>query len=233
MAANLVNGRNVVLYQYDSGTGLSTPFASATQADISIQTSMREVTNESSAYFREFKPDINSWEVNCSGFVILSTQYNYLTLANLITNRTSFTIKFVIDNGGIYGLSIFTGTVYIKSFQLNGGDDTVAAYSVSLQGTGEYSTSGTTISPSGTVLISGTTVQVFQVTAAGGETSIVFPGAIGLSALYASRSGTGIQPLAYSGSPTSPNGGVWTASTYTLTISTAAVAGELFLILAQ
>jgi predicted secreted protein len=233
MAATIVNGRNVVLYQYDSGTGLSTPFASATAADISIQSSMREVTNESSAFFREFKPDINSWEINCSGFIVLSTQYNYLTLANLITNRTQFQIKFVIDNGGIYGLSIFTGNVYIKSFQVSGGDDTLATYSVSLQGTGQYSTSGTTISPSGQVIVSGTIVQVFQVTAAGGETSIAFSGALGLTALYASRSGSSIQPLAYSGSPTAPNGAVWTASTYSLTLSTAAVTGELFLLLAQ
>jgi predicted secreted protein len=233
MAANLINGRNVVLYQYDSETGLSTPFASATAADLSIQSAMREVTNESSAFFREFKPDINSWEINCSGFVILSSEYNYLTLANLITNRTSLSIKFVIDNGGIYGLSIFSGTVYIKSFQLSGSDDALATYSVSLQGTGQYYTSGTTVDPSGRVIVSGTTVKVFQVTATAGLTTVSFSGAAGLTALYASRSGSSIQPLTYSGSPTAPNGAKWTSSTYSLTLSTPTVNGELFLLLAQ
>ena len=71
--------------------------------------------------------------------------------------------------------------------------------------------------------------------ASGGETSITFPGTTGLDAVYASRGGLAIQPLAFAGSPTDPNGGVWNTTTGQLDLPTTnpAVSGENFLILAQ
>jgi predicted secreted protein len=230
--ANVVNGRNVVLYKLNDDL-TSTAFAYATEASLSIQTEVKEVTNQSSAFYREFKPDVISWGIAGSGFVILNTEYNYISLAALIADREAFTVQFVIDNGGALGLSIFSGSVIITGYELSGTNDSLASYAVKLQGTGAYSTSGTVVTPSGTIIISGTTLQVFQVTAAGGETSITFPGTIGLDCLYASRGGTTVQPLAYVSTPTAPNGAVWQTTTGVLDLANAAVAGELFLILAQ
>lgn len=230
--SNLVNGRNIMLYKYDATTYEDIPFACATNAILSVQTSTREKTNASSAFYREYKPDVIGWTISATGLVTLNTEYNYLLLLDLVTNRTTFTVKFIIDNGGVLGLSIFTGQVFISSFSIDAADDTLSTYNVELTGTGAYSTSGTTVTPGGIIITGGSIVQVFQATATDGQTSITFAGAIGLEMLYGSRGGIAIQPLAYVGSP-SGNGGVWDISTGTLTLATPAVDGELFLILAQ
>lgn len=233
--ANPVNGNNVVVYYHDVALNEDIPFACASEASLSIQTDLLEVTNISSAFFKEFVGDVNSWNISGSGFTILSNQWNYFHIADLITNRTTFLVKFVIDNGGALGLTIFSGNIIVTNYQLSGNYDQLSAYSFQLQGTGAYSTSGTVVTPSGSIIISGTTLQVFQVTAVGGETSIVFPGTIGLDAVYASRGGITIQSLAFAGSPIPPVNGVWVSATGQLNIPTSnpAGVGELFLVLAQ
>jgi predicted secreted protein len=227
--STLVNGRNMVLYKYDETTYEDIPFACATNSSLSIQVSNRETTNASSAFYREFKPDVISWGITASGFVILSTEYNYLAILDLITNRTTFTVKFVIDNGGVLGLSIFTGQVFISSLQLDGPDDQLGTYSVELTGTGAYSRSGTTVTPGGIIITGGSIVQVFQAVATEGQSTFTFAGAIGLDLLYASRGGISIQPI---GTLTG-NGATWNAGTATMTLATPSVEGEQILILAQ
>lgn len=233
--ATEVNGRNIVLYKYNTGDYTSTPFACATSCVRTINTSTREVTNATSAFYREFKPDVIDWNISAGGFVILNDEYNYVAIEALIAARETFIVQFVVDNGGALGLSIFTGTVIITSYTITGNDDQLGTYSFELQGTGAYSTSGATVTPSGAIIISGTTMQVFQATATGDETAITFSGALGLTALYASRGGTTVQPIAYVGAASEPNGGVWNTSTGELELPAGnpAFAGELFLILAQ
>ena len=227
--AELINGRNIVLYYYDETTYEDIPFACATASTLAIQTDTREITSQTSAFFREFKPDVISWNISASGFMILNTQYNYLAILDLVTNRTMFTAKFVIDNGTVYGLSIFTGRVMITSLTLDGQDDQLGTYSMELQGSGAYSLAGTTVTPGGIIITGGSIVQVFQAVATEGQTSFTFAGAIGLDLLYASRGGIAIQPI---GSLTG-NGGTWNAATGTLTLATECVEGEQILILAQ
>jgi predicted secreted protein len=224
----LINGRSIILYKYDETTYQDIPFACATTASLSIQTDVREVTSQSSANYKEFTPDLNSWTISASGFTILNTQYNYLNLLGLITNRTMFTAKFVIDNGGVDGLSIFVGRVILTNYTLDGTDDQLSTYSVQLQGSGAYSLSGT-IAEGNTIIIQSTTVQVFQSTTVEGQTSITFAGAIGLELLYASRGGIGAQPLFL----LVGNGCTWDDATGTLTLATEAVEAENILILVQ
>lgn len=230
--AELINGRNVVLYKYDGTTYESIPFACATECTLTNNLELKEITNQSSANFREFKPDMNSWSISGSGFVILNTEYNYLTQLGAIINRELLTVKFIIDNGGVNGLSIFTGNCYLINLSIVGADDNLSTYALQLQGTGVPSLAGTTVTPGGVIITGGSVVQVFQLTATEGQTSLTFSGAIGLDMLYGSRGGIAIQPLAYVGSP-SGNGGVWDETTGVLTLAVPAVDGELFLILAQ
>jgi predicted secreted protein len=230
--AELINGRNVMLYRYDGTTYEDIPFACMLSCTLSVNLSLREVTNAASSNYAESEADLLSWSISGSGFTILNTQQNYLTLLDYITQREKITVKFVIDNGGVLGLSIFTGQVFISSFSIDAADDTLSTYNVELTGTGAYSTSGTTVTPGGIIITGGSIVQVFQATATDGQTSITFAGAIGLEMLYGSRGGIAIQPLQYVGTP-SGNGGTWDISTGTLILATPAVDGELFLILAQ
>lgn len=230
--AELINGRNVMLYRYDGTTYKDIPFACMLSCTLSVNLGLREVTNAASSNYAESEADLLSWSISGSGFTILNTQQNYLTLLDYITQREKITVKFIIDNGGVLGLSIFTGQVFISSFSIDAADDTLSTYNVELTGTGAYSTSGTTVTPGGIIITGGSIVRVFQATATDGQTSITFSGAIGLEMLYGSRGGIAIQPLQYVGTP-SGNGGTWDISTGTLTLATPAVGGEQFLILCQ
>lgn len=235
MSAQPITGNNVILYYHNEDDDTDVPFACNTDCQLTIQASVKEVTNYQSAFFRDFKADVIEWSVSGSGFTILNNQWNYFHIADLITNRTRFLIKFVLDNGGALGLSIFAGTVVVTNYQLSGTFDQLSTCSFQLQGCGAYSTSGTVVTPSGSIIISGTTLQVFQVTAVGSETSIVVPGGIGLDCVYASRGGSTIQALAFAGSPVPPVNGVWVSTTGQLNIPTDNAAGpeELFLLLLQ
>ena len=227
--AELINGRNVMLYRYDGTTYEDIPFACMTSCNLAINLALRDVTNAASANYTESEPDLLSWTITGSGLMILNTQQNYLTLLDYITQREKITVKFVIDNGGVLGLSIFTGQVYISSLSLDAPDDTLSTYSVSLVGSGAYSTSGTTVTPGGIIITGGSIVQVFQLVATDGQTSLTFSGAVGLELLYGSRGGITIQPI---GTLTG-NGGTWDIATGTLTLATPAVGGEEFIILLQ
>ena len=231
--AKEINGRNIVLYKYDSVSNTDIPFACSTSCGLSIQNDLKETTSQTSAYFKEYKQNLTTWSISVSGFTILNTEYNYLLIVNLIAERNSFLVKLVIDNGTIEGLTIFSGQVIINSFELSGTDDALSTYTGSLQGTGAYSLSGTIVTPGGIIIVAGTAIQVFQVVATEGQTTFSFPTAVGLTMLYGSRGSMGIQPLAYSLQPTEANGGLWNTVTGDLTLTNAAVAGEPILILAQ
>ena len=231
--AEIVNGRNVMVYKYDVGTDEDIPFACGTAANLSIQTESKEITSQTSAFFREYKPDLSSWTIQISGFTILNTQYNYLLMLQMIKDREVFLTKFVIDNGGVEGLSIFSGQAFITSCEISGTDDALSTYTVTLQGSGEYSLAGATVTPGGVIIIAGTAVQVFQTVAIEGQSSFTFSGAVGLTMLYGSRGSMTIQPLSYSLLPTDSNGGLWTIGTGTLDLTTPCVAGESIIILAQ
>lgn len=231
--AEIVNGRNVMVYKYDVDTEEDIPFACGTAANLSIQTESKEITSQTSAFFREYKQDLSSWTIQISGFTILNTQYNYLLMLQMIKDREVFLTKFVIDNGGVEGLSIFSGQAFITSCEISGTDDALSTYTVTLQGSGEYSLAGATVTPGGVIIIAGTAVQVFQTVATEGQSSFTFSGAAGLTMLYGSRGSMTIQPLSYSLLPTDSNGGLWTLSTGKLDLTTPCVAGESIIILAQ
>jgi hypothetical protein len=226
--ATPVIGRNIMLYWRDQVNNIDVPFACALDGTLSIETETKEITSQSSAWVREFKPNLSTWNINISGLVILNNQYNYLYQLTAQKDRQTILVKFVIDNGGVLGLSIFQGNAIILNNTINSPDGEVATYQCTLQGSGPYSLSGTTITPGGTTIISGTIVQVIQTTAASGTTA-VFPGAIGLDMLYCSRGGVAAQPI---GSLVG-NGVTWNPATATATFASELFAGEALLGLFQ
>jgi predicted secreted protein len=195
--ADKVNGKNIMLYYYEAPSetypdGRDIPFACSTNCTFNVQVGQKEVTSQTSAWYREYKIDVASWTVNCDGVVTLNG-YNYLNFLDIQKNRTPISIKFVIDNG-TDGLVIISGTTNLANFQLNGPWKDIATYSVSLQGTGEYSTAGTNINPSGTIIANGS-VYNKQYTAAGGETTITWTDMIGKTCLYVSRGGVDVREI--------------------------------------
>jgi predicted secreted protein len=221
--ASAINGTNIILYYYDPITDEGIPFGAATNCTFNVNVDQIEVTSASSAWFREYKNDIATWNVSCDGFVALSN-YSYLFLANLQLSRESIQIKFQIDNDNgdgsdTLGYSVFNGTANLTSLSLTGPAESTSTYSVNLQGTGPYTISGTQVAPGGVVVL-GSNVVMFDHTASGGETSITWIGSIGLSCVTVTRGGIEVRSIDVSGIPTGENVR-FNSSTGVLTFATA------------
>lgn len=198
------------------------PFACSTNCTFNVQVGQKEVTSQSSAWYQEFKIDVANWNITCDGLITLNG-YGYLNFLNIQKNRTPIFVKFVIDNGAD-GLVIISGTVNLSNFQMNAPFKDIATYSVSLQGTGAYGTSGTAINPSsGTVLVGGNVANK-QYTAAGAETFITWTDMIGKTCLYVSRGGVDVREIV-SGTPTGEQVG-WNSNTGVLTFARALESDE-------
>ena len=212
---NNVAGKNIMLYYHNPITNTDIPFACSTNCTFSVQVGQKEVTSQTSAWYKEFKNDIASWTISCDGLITLEN-YGYLYLLNLQQSRASIQVKFVVDNGSL-GLVIISGTCNLTSLQINGPWKDVATYAVSLQGTGAYGTTGTSVTPGGTVIVAGGVVSDKQYTAAGGETTITWTDMIGKTCLYVSRGGVDVRDIL----TTTPSGEQvqWNTSTGVLTFA--------------
>lgn len=208
---------------------LNIPFACSTNATFSVTVDQKEVTSQSSAWYREFKNDVASWTLTCDGLITLSG-YGYNQMLQIQQLRESIGIDFVIDNG-VNGLSVITGNVNLTSLQLNAPYKEIGTYSVSLQGSGPYGLTGTTAS-SGAVIIRGGSVYTKGFTAVGGETTITWADLIGKSALYVSRGGVDVQDILSTGTPIDEQV-KWVESSGVLTFSRALESGEYVRFLAQ
>jgi len=202
---------------------LGTPMGASTSCSFEASTEQVEVTSQTSAWFREFKNDITSWTVNCDGFIALSG-YSYLALMQKQLNRASIDVRFSIDNdnadaSGTYGYSIVSGTANITSISLSAPVEGASTYSLALQGTGAYSITGTQVIDGGST-ISTSSVNSFSYTAAGGETSVTFAGAIGATCISVTRGGVEVRLIATSGTPTDENV-AFNSATGVLTFATA------------
>lgn len=131
--ADKVQGKNIILYKVVGG--VDTAFACSTNCTFNIQVDQKDVTSQTSAWFREFKIDIASWTVNCEGIVTLAG-YSYADMLNNQLSRTTIAIKFSIDNGT--STTIISGNANITSLAINAPYKDIATYSISLQGIGAY-----------------------------------------------------------------------------------------------
>jgi predicted secreted protein len=196
-----VIGNNVMLYWHrtDVDPEVDVAFACSTTCTFNVSVDQKEVTSQTSAWFREYKNDVATWSVNCDGLITLSG-FSYLFMLEKQLAREPIEIKFVVDNG-VDGLVIINGTCNISSLAINAPQKDVATYNVSLQGSGAYGTTGTTINPEGIVIVAGGVVLNKQYTATGGETTITWGDTIGKTCLYVSRGGIDVQNIITSGTP--------------------------------
>lgn len=220
--ANPVNGKNVMLYWHRTSDNTDVPFACSSNCSFSVNVDQVEVTSTTSAWFRQYKNDIATWTVNCDGLVILSG-FSYLFMLQKQLNREPIEINFVIDNG-VDGLVIINGICNITNIGINAPYKDAATYNVSLQGSGAYGMTGTSIDPSG-VIIRGGYVYNKEYTAAGGETTITWADMIGKSCIYVSRGGIDVQAIITTGTPIDEQV-KWNTLTGVLTFSRPLESGE-------
>lgn len=226
--ADKVQGKNIMLYKHYAPSeeyplGRDVAFACSTNCSFSVQVDQKEVTSQTSAWYREYKNDIANWSITCDGIITLDG-YGYLDFLDIQQNRTPISIKFVIDNG-IDNLVIISGTCNLSSFQINAPYKEIATYSVSLQGSGAYGTTGTSVTPEGTVIVAGGQIYSKGYTASGGEISITWTDMIGKSCLYVSRGGIDVQNIISTGIPIDEEV-KWVSSTGVLTFSRVFDSGE-------
>jgi predicted secreted protein len=225
--ADKVQGKNIMLYYHEPASetypsGRDIAFACSTNCSFSVNVDQKEVTSQTSAWYREYKNDIATWTVNCDGLVTLDG-YGYLFLLQQQQNRTQILVKFVIDNG-VDGLVIISGNCNLISLQINAPYKDIATYSVGLQGSGAYGLTGTTINPSGVVITANGPVYSKQYVATGGETTITFSDMIGKTCLYVSRGGVDVREIV-SITPTGEQVR-WNSSTGVLTFARALQSDE-------
>ena len=188
-----------------STIALGTPMGASTSCSFEASTEQVEVTSQSSAWFKEFKNDVQTWTVSCDGFIAL-TGYSYLALMQKQLNRESVAFRFSINNdnadgSGTYGYSVISGNTNITSLSLSAPVEGASTYSLSLQGTGAYSISGTQVIDGGTsVSTSGVSSAPFI--ASGGEYTITFVGGIGKALISLTRGGIEVRTINTSGAPT-------------------------------
>ena len=220
-----VIGNNVMLYWHrtDVDPEVDVAFACSTNCTFSVNVDQKEVTSQSSAWFREFKNNLAIWSVTCDGLITL-TGFSYLFMLEKQLAREPIEIKFVVDNG-VDGLTIINGTCNISSLAINAPQKDVATYNISLQGTGAYNTTGTEVDPSGVIIVGSNPVKTKGYTASGGETSITFADTIGYACLYVSRGGVDAQNILTTGTPTGDDV-KFVSATGVLTFGRALEAGE-------
>jgi predicted secreted protein len=202
-----VGARNITFYTQGTNVSKVTttiptdiPFACSTNCSFSVNVDQKEVTSQTSAYYREFKNDIANWSVNCDGLITLEN-YGYLYLLQTQQNRTQIAIKFAIDNG-VDGLVIIGGNCNLTSLQINAPYKDIGTYSVGLQGSGAYTTSGVSINQNGVIITASSQVYMKSATAAGGETTITFADMIGKTCLGFTRGGVEVREILTTGTPT-------------------------------
>jgi predicted secreted protein len=225
----------ITLFTQSTNPGITTtnislgiPFGASTNCTFSTSVDQVEVTTTNSASYKEFLGSQISWNISADGFIALS-DYSYLFLLNKLQTKEQIIVKFQIDNDngngtGALGYSIFTGLANIVNLEMSGPVEGASTYSVTLQGTGPYTVTGTQVTPTGVVIESGN-VTMQQYTAFGGETTITFSTQIGTSCLSVTRGGLEVRTILTSGAPTGENV-TFNSSTGVLTFARALEADE-------
>jgi predicted secreted protein len=225
----------ITLYTQSTNPGTVTtnisigvPFGASTNCTFSTSVDQVEVTTTNSESYKEFLGSQISWNISADGFIALS-DYSYLFLLNKLQTKEQIIVKFQIDNdngdgSSTLGYSIFTGLANIVNLDMSGPVEGASTYSVSLQGTGPYTVSGTQVTPTG-VVIESSNVTMQQYTAFGGETTITFSTQIGSTCLSVTRGGIEVRTILTSGAPTGENV-TFNSSTGVLTFARALEADE-------
>lgn len=137
--ASVVNGTNIILYRYDGTSNV--PFAAATNCNISVSVDMLDTTTLTSLNYIEHTGGQINWEIGCDGMISIGN-FDYKNMITLMQSKAPITVKFEIDNdnGGavVLGKKTFTGLVNISSVNLAGPMESVSTYSVTLQGTNNF-----------------------------------------------------------------------------------------------
>lgn len=133
----ILNGTEIKVYS--SGTNSLVAFAQS--CTLNINHSVRDITNKSSAGFKEILEGLRDFTIDVDGAYAWTNASNAaltngaddLVLNNIIT-RTP--VNFIFGDTASTNDVSYSGTGYITSVSLSGGTEDTATYSLSIEGTG-------------------------------------------------------------------------------------------------
>jgi predicted secreted protein len=123
-----LNGTNVILAK--SGT----VFAASTSCSLEVSSDQIDITNKSSGFRKQYAYGFKSFTISCEGLITLDN-YDYFDMLTDQENNTQISVTLTLDS------RVFSGTCNIESVSVDGPVEGVATYSVTLQGTGDYTLS--------------------------------------------------------------------------------------------
>ena len=139
-----INGTDVILeISEDSGSSYD-KIMFLTSANLSTSRDVRDISNKSSAGWKEILEAQKSWSMSADGFTTYSTatdQDNTSDIFGFLNNRTKLYFRFTNANAGDYQ---FSGAGYITSLEQSSGVEDNLTFSISIEGTGALT--GATIS---------------------------------------------------------------------------------------
>ncbi len=136
----ILNGTELKVY---SGTGSQTNLvAFAQNCTLTVNQSVREITNKESAGFKEILEGLRDFTIDVDGAYAWSNGSNSpisdgaddLIDTNVLTNRQP--VSFTFGDNQTTGDNNYTGSGFITSMSLTGGTEDTATYSFTIEGTG-------------------------------------------------------------------------------------------------
>jgi predicted secreted protein len=190
----IIKGSEVILYKNDLEFGCSK------DCSLSLQVDLKEITSQTSAFWREYKSNIKTWSMQISGLTG-TNGYTFAAISQDWMNGVTLAVSMVFNAGGTQYIT-FAGNVKIVNVELTGNYRAAGTYSVQLQGTGAITITNTITPP-----ITSANVKTAVYTATGGETSISMGSSVNITELLFVARGASVNagPFITSGSPLGSN----------------------------
>lgn len=112
------------------------PVANSRSATFKMSQQLADsTTKDSDGAFTEFIPSIKSWELSTEGLAVWGATDQF---SDAIINGTALTVQFK-PKTATTGNVIYSGTVYVESYEITGDNGEVVTYSVNFKGSGKLS----------------------------------------------------------------------------------------------
>lgn len=189
----IIKGSEVILYKNDLEFGCSK------DCSLSLQVDLKEITSQTSAFWREYKSNIKTWSMQISGLTG-TNGYTFAAISQDWINGITLSVSMVFNASGEY--ITFAGNVKIVNVELTGNYRAAGTYSVQLQGSGAMTITNTITPP-----IISANVKTAVYTATGGETSISLGSSVVMGELLFLARGSSVNagPFITTGTPTGSN----------------------------
>jgi predicted secreted protein len=132
-------GSDLMVYIGTGGT--ATPIAYSRKCSFKLNSQLADSTTKSSeGAYTEYLPSLKSWELSTEGLAAWGS--NVSQFFDAINNGTGLQVQFKPSNLTT-GDIVFSGKVYVESFEIQADNGEVVTYSVSFKGSGKLSATPT------------------------------------------------------------------------------------------